>query len=82
MLLRIMSHLGLPSVSVTEPTQPITRDQSAVSITAASLDMLAAVTAASDPPTSTHHKSEVVALPSLAFSTQWRYGYTLVGGKS
>ena len=42
MLLRIMSHLGLPP----EPTQT-TRDQSAV---AASLDMLATATAASDPP--------------------------------
>ena len=42
MLLRIMSHLGLPL----EPTQ-ITRDQSAA---AASLDMLAAAAAASDPP--------------------------------
>ena len=42
MLLRIMSHLGLPL----EPTQT-TRDQSA---TAASLDMLAAAAAASDPP--------------------------------
>ena len=40
MLLRIMSHLGLPP----EPTH---RDQST---TAASLDMLAAVAAASDPP--------------------------------
>ena len=44
MLLRIMSHLGLPP----KPTQT-TRDQSAV---AASLDMLAAAAAASDPPTS------------------------------
>ena len=43
MLLRIMSHLGLPP----EPTQ-ITRDQS---VAAASLDMLAAAAAASDPPT-------------------------------
>ena len=43
MLLRIMSHLGLPP----EPIQT-TRDQSA----AASLDMLAAAAAASDPPTS------------------------------
>ena len=43
MLLRIMSHLGLPP----EPTQT-TRDQSAA---AASLDMLAAAAAASDPPT-------------------------------
>ena len=42
MILRIMSHLGLPP----EPTQT-TRDQSAV---AASLDMLAAAAAASDPP--------------------------------
>ena len=42
MLLRIMSHLGLPL----EPTQT-TRDQSAA---AASLDMLAAAVAASDPP--------------------------------
>ena len=41
MLLRIMSHLGLPP----EPAQP-TRDQSTV---AASLDMLAAAAAASDP---------------------------------
>ena len=42
MLLRIMSHLGLPP----EPTQT-TRDQSTA---AASLDMLAAAAAASDPP--------------------------------
>ena len=48
MLLRIMSHLGLPPVSVTEPTQP-TRDQTAAT---ASLDMLAAAAAASDPPAS------------------------------
>ena len=41
MLLRIMSHLGLPP----EPTQT-TREQSAA---AASLDMLAATAAASDP---------------------------------
>ena len=44
MLLRIMSHLGLPP----EPAQP-TRDQSAA---AASLDMLAAAVAALDPPAS------------------------------
>ena len=49
MLLQIMSHLSLPPVSDTEHAQP-TRDQSTV---AASLDMLAAATAASDPPTST-----------------------------
>ena len=42
MLLRIMSHLGLPL----EPTQ-ITKDQSTA---VASLDMLAAAAAASDPP--------------------------------
>ena len=53
MLLRIMSHLGLPPVSVTEPTQPTTREQSAVSVAASSLDMLAAAAAASDPPAST-----------------------------
>ena len=46
MLLRIMSHLGLSPVSVTEPTQPITREQFAVSAVAASLDMLAAAAAA------------------------------------
>ena len=45
MLLRIMSHLGL----LPEPAQP-TRDQSTI---AASLDMLVAATAASDPPAST-----------------------------
>ena len=44
MLLRIMSHLGLPP----EPAQP-TRDQSTV---AASLDMLATAATASDPPAS------------------------------
>ena len=49
MLLQIMSHLGLPPVSETDPAQP-TRDQSTV---AASLDMLAAAAAASDPPTCT-----------------------------
>ena len=49
MLLQIMSHLGLPLVSDTELAQP-TRDQSTV---AASLDMLAAAAAASDPLTST-----------------------------
>ena len=49
MLLRIMSHLDLPPVSATEPAQP-TQDQSTV---AASLDMLAATVAASDPPAST-----------------------------
>ena len=53
MLLRIMSNLGLPPVRVTEPTQPTTRDQSDVSISAASLDMLAAAAVASDPPAST-----------------------------
>ena len=52
-LLHIQSHLGLPPVSVTEPTQPTTRDQSAVSVSAASLDMLAAAAVVSDLPTST-----------------------------
>ena len=52
-LLRIMSHLGLPPVSVIVPTQPTTRDQFAVSVVAASLDMLVAAAAASDPSTST-----------------------------
>ena len=45
MLLRIMSHLGLPPVNETKPAQP-TQDQSTV---AASLDMPAAAAAASDP---------------------------------
>ena len=53
MLLQIHSHLGLPLVSVTEPTQPTTRDQSAVSVSTASLDVLAAAAAASDPLAST-----------------------------
>ena len=53
MLLRIMSHIGLPPVSVIEPTQPTTHDQSPVSISVASLDMLVAAAAASDPSTST-----------------------------
>ena len=53
MLLQIQSHLGLPLVSVTEPTQPTTRDQFVVSVFAASLDVLAAAAAASDPPVST-----------------------------
>ena len=53
MLLRILSHLGLPPVSVTEPTEPTTRDQSVVSVATASLDMMAATAAALDPPTST-----------------------------
>ena len=53
MLLRIMSHLVLPPVSVTESTQPTTRDQPVVSASTASLDMLAAAAVASDPPMST-----------------------------
>ena len=47
-LLWIMSNLGLPSVSETEPAQP-TRDQSTV---AACLDILVAAASASDPPAS------------------------------
>ena len=53
MLLWIMSHLGLPPVSATEPTQPTTRDHSAISVSVASLDMLVVAAVASDPPTST-----------------------------
>ena len=53
MLLQIKSHLGLPPVSMTEPTQPTTHDQYAVSVSAASLDVLAAAVAVSDPPAST-----------------------------
>ena len=53
MLLRIQSHLGLPPVSVTEPTQPTTHDQSVVSIFVASFDMLAATAAVLDLPAST-----------------------------
>ena len=52
-LLQIQSHLGLPPVTVTTPIQPTTHGQSAVSASAASLDVLAAATAASDPPAST-----------------------------
>ena len=49
-LLQIQSHLGLPPVTVTEPIQPTTHDQSAVPASAASLDVLAVVAVASDPP--------------------------------
>ena len=52
-LLQIQSHLGLPPVTVTEPIQPTTHDQSAVSASVASLDVLVAAAVASDPPTST-----------------------------
>ena len=52
-LLQIQSHLGLPPVTVTEPIKPTTHDQSAVSASAASLDMLAVAAVASDPPVST-----------------------------
>ena len=52
-LLQIQSHLGLPPVTVTEPIQPTTHDQSAVLASAASLDVLAAAAVASDPPAST-----------------------------
>ena len=47
-LLQIQSHFGLPLVSATEPLQPTTHDQSAVSASAASLDVLAAAIVASD----------------------------------
>ena len=52
-LLQIQSHLGLNPVTVTEPIQPTTHDQSVVSVPAASLDVLAATAVASDPPVST-----------------------------
>ena len=41
-LLQVQSHLGLPPVTVTEPIQPTTHDQSAVLASTASLDVLAA----------------------------------------
>ena len=52
-LLQIQSHLGLLPVTVTEPIQPTTHDQSAVSALVTSLDVLAAAAVASDPPAST-----------------------------
>ena len=52
-LLHIQSHLGLPPVTVTAPIQPTTHGQSAISASSASLDVLAATTAATDPPAST-----------------------------
>ena len=52
-LLQIQSHLGLPPVTVTEPIHPTTHGQSVVSDSTASLDELAAVAVASDPPAST-----------------------------
>ena len=52
-LLQIKSHLVLPPVTVIAPIHPITHGQSAVSASSASLDVLAAVVPATDPPTST-----------------------------
>ena len=52
-LLQIQSHLGLPPVTVTEPIQPIPHGRSAVSDSAALLDVLVAAATASDPPAST-----------------------------
>ena len=52
-LLQIQSHLGLPPVTVTAPIQPTTHGQSAVSASAASLDVLAVTAVASDTPAST-----------------------------
>ena len=52
-LLQIQSHLDPPPVTVREPIQPTTHDQSVVSASAASLDVLAAAAVAFDPPTST-----------------------------
>ena len=53
MLIQIQTHLGLPPISVTDPTQPTTRDHSVVSISAASLDMLPVAAVALDSPAST-----------------------------
>ena len=52
-LLQIQSHLGLPPVTVTEPIQPTTHDQSVVSALAATLNVLVAAAVASDAPAST-----------------------------
>ena len=52
-LLQMQSHLGLLPVTATEPIKPTTHDQSVVSASAASLDVLAAASVASDPPAST-----------------------------
>ena len=52
-LLQIQSHLGLPPVTVTAHIQPTTHGQSTVSASATSLDVLAIVKVASDPPAST-----------------------------
>ena len=52
-ILQIQSHLGLPPVTVIEPIQPTTHDQSAVSASATSLDVLVAAVVASNPPAST-----------------------------
>ena len=47
-LLQIQSHFGLPPVTVTAPIQPTTHGQSSLSASSSSLDVLAAVTAATD----------------------------------
>ena len=52
-LLQIQSHLGLPPVTVIEPIQPTTHDQSVVSASAASLYVLAVAAVASYSPAST-----------------------------
>ena len=52
-LLHIQIHLGLPPVTMTTPIQSTTHGQSAVSASAASLDVLTAATVTSDPPAST-----------------------------
>ena len=52
-LLQIQSHLGLPPVTMIEPIQPTTHDQSAVLASTASLDVLTAAVVAFDPPAST-----------------------------
>ena len=52
-LLQIQSDLGIPPVTVIAPIQPTTHGQSAILASSASLDVLAAATAATDPPAST-----------------------------
>ena len=52
-LLQIQCHLGLPPVTVIEPIQPTTHEQSAVSAATASLNVLEASVVASNPPAST-----------------------------
>ena len=52
-LLQKQSHLGLPPVTMTKPIQPTTHDQSVVSDSTASLDVIVTAAVASDSPAST-----------------------------